>query len=210
MQCGAMSGSVTLLQWGSALMSIAPETIKGHANARDQCHHSAPCRCPRTMLPLRLCQYKKSLLPPETVVISRPHEQVIGPAAAQVLWWRLCPVLDRESLESCCSEPAPPFRGNGIKGPVPHWVLQQESWSYLSGKSWSLQPEKMAPPFTIGYAPYLPSTLELTLVGDTGEPTLRVWEQQGWPCSSLSAMQWHREGKDALPTLPYATCGRRK
>ena len=57
----AMSGSVTLLQPGSVLMSIDPETIKDHCNDVDLVYH----------LGLR-CQSKWPALTPGNMVTHRP------------------------------------------------------------------------------------------------------------------------------------------
>lgn len=45
-----MSGPRLLLKAGSELMSMAPDTIKGNANASGLGHHIRPCLCLRTTM----------------------------------------------------------------------------------------------------------------------------------------------------------------
>lgn len=100
-------------------------------------------------------------------------------------------MLAHGSLEPRCDEPALPFTGPGMAGPDSLQILQQASWSYLSGESLTLHSGKMAPGLTIAVrlrASPGKRTRADPVAGVTGELILRAQELTPFP---FPAMLWH-------------------
>lgn len=73
---GDMSGSLTLQQPGSVLMSMVSVTTEDHADDWSLVRHLSPCWYQRTLLTLGPCSSGWPVLPIRTTVTSKPKLQL--------------------------------------------------------------------------------------------------------------------------------------
>lgn len=150
-----------LLQPGSKLMSMAPVITEGCADAWVLVSHLRPCWFSRVMLLPGPYWSVWPMLPPRPWWQPGPsccqgHVWVHGSAAAGacVVVYGLC--YHKGSWELWLlkskgrAEPVLLFTGPGIAHPIPNWTVQQDSWPYLSWKSWHLNSGEIAPPLMTG------------------------------------------------------------
>ncbi|MEJ1284915.1 hypothetical protein NN561_015905 [Cricetulus griseus] len=69
---GVMSGNIALKQPGFVLMSMASLTTEGHVDNQDLVRPLSPCWCMRAMRPQEPCLFGWPILPPRTMVTSKP------------------------------------------------------------------------------------------------------------------------------------------
>ena len=104
-----MSGSLTLPQPGSVLMSVTPETIKDHADSGSMGCHLGPHWYMKATLFQESCQFGWPVLPPVAMMISRPKLlPCLGPWSYQV---RVS--IDVRGL--CCHQSSYRFLGSELQ-----------------------------------------------------------------------------------------------
>lgn len=135
---GVMSGSMTLLQPGPVLMSVAPGTIEGHAETmlvtRD---HAAA----RATLMWVVYAATRAMLASRHKLLPRAISGSMILLQLGLVWIFTACVTAGVHKKKILTEmwgmcwASLPFTGLGIAGPGPHWTLQEESWSYPSLES---------------------------------------------------------------------------
>lgn len=149
-----MSGTMTLPQPGSMLMSIPPDTIEGHENAKALGYHLGPYRCQRTMLPPGPYSSRWTGLHQDKVILGcelLPSDMLgfvvlllyLGSVLmfmVQVTTWghrnHVCWSLE-DVLSWPCFSLALFFVRSRMGGLVQVWILEQQCWPYSSGENWS-------------------------------------------------------------------------